>query len=205
MAGTKRLTWCGRKAVRKYPFDAAHPTCVPTSSNHRNPTQSVLALYSLAQKQTSPFNLRPKMLPSLFVVLLSGFTATALPLDDNFEIANGETIKDFKDQANSIHFCSKSLNIFLLQVARLQYWCVRRSATLLISSTRPSMSTRRDSQPKVCWNRNQFRFIQENTFLRRELAWPWPDPQSDQPRRLQVEDHLDRVWREEVSCCLRPV
>ena len=34
------------------------------------------------------------MLLCLFVVLLSGCTATALPLDENFEIANGDIVED---------------------------------------------------------------------------------------------------------------
>ena len=139
-----------RKVVGKTPLMLrTQPVCrlLPIT---RIPRSQCLLFIAWLRSRPVHSTFAPTMLPSLFVVLLSGFTATALPLDDNFEIANGETIKDFKDQANSIHFCSKSLNIFLLQVARLQYWCERRSATLLISSTRPSMSTRRDSQPKVC-------------------------------------------------------
>ena len=143
----------GRKAVRKYPFDAAHPTCAPTFFQSQE-SRAFGACSYIAWLRSRPVHstFAPTMLPSLFVVLLSGFTATALPLDHNLEIANGDTVKDFKDRANSIHFCSKSLNIFLLQVARLQCWWGRRSATLLISLTRPSMITRRDSQPMVCWN-----------------------------------------------------
>ena len=38
------------------------------------------------------------MLPCLFVGLFSGYTATALPLDDNFDIANGDSVKDFKEK-----------------------------------------------------------------------------------------------------------
>ena len=34
------------------------------------------------------------MLLCLLVILLSGFPATALPLDENFEIANGEIVED---------------------------------------------------------------------------------------------------------------
>ena len=50
--------------------------------------------------------------PSLFVVLLSGFTATALPLDDNFKIANGGTVKDFKDRANFNEFLQQEFEHF---------------------------------------------------------------------------------------------
>ena len=94
----------------------------------------------------------PTMLPRLFVVLFSGYTANALPRNENFEI--GDTVKDFKDRENSMNFCSTSLNLFLLQVARFQYWWERRLATLSTSLTRPLMSIRRDSQPTVCWNNN---------------------------------------------------
>jgi len=63
----------------------------------------------------SPFNLRPKMLPSLFVVLLSGFTATALPLDDNFEIANGGEIAILvrKKVGNPVDFFDKNFDEYL--------------------------------------------------------------------------------------------
>ena len=110
----------GRKAVRKYPFDAAHPTCAPTFFQSQE-SRAFGACSYIAWLRSRPVHSTPDptMLQCPFVVLLIGFTATALPLDDNFEIANGDIVKDFKDRAKSVNFFSMSLNHFLLKVARL--------------------------------------------------------------------------------------
>merc|ERR1711953_524864 len=54
----------------------------------------------------------PTMLPSLFAVLFSGFTATALPLNDNFEIANGGEIGMLvrKEVGNPVGFFDKTFD-----------------------------------------------------------------------------------------------